>query len=136
MEYILDTDHWSCVLKDRQDVMDRLQAAGATDPVRMTVVSAGEILSGIEQLADSRRKRRMRTEFDQILGQVGGTLPISFDIARQYAEIHAALRRSGTPIPTNDIWITAAARVRDETLVTNDDHFRYVPGLRVERWVR
>ncbi len=44
-------------------------------------------------------------------------------MARVYAEIAIALRRAGTPIPTNDIWIAAAAANVGAIVLTHDDHF-------------
>jgi tRNA(fMet)-specific endonuclease VapC len=53
---------------------------------------------------------------------------------QRYAEILAHLRRSGRPIPTNDIWIAASALVYDMILVSADAHFRFIDGLTVEDW--
>ena len=44
------------------------------------------------------------------------------------------LRRQGTPIPTNDLWIAAQCVEHDWTLVTDDEHFTYVAELTVETW--
>ena len=40
-----------------------------------------------------------------------------------YGEIVVALRRSGTPLPTNDIWIAAAAARSGATVLTYDSQF-------------
>jgi len=42
------------------------------------------------------------------------------------------LRRSGTPIPTNDIWIAASAMQFGLTVVTTDEHFRNVGEILVD----
>lgn len=52
--------------------------------------------------------------------------------ARHYAEIYAALRAVGFPIPTNDIWIAALTRQHRLVLLTFDTHFAAVPGLDVQ----
>jgi tRNA(fMet)-specific endonuclease VapC len=39
------------------------------------------------------------------------------------------LKRKGTPIPTNDIWIAAHAMETGADLISFDEHFRYVSGL-------
>jgi tRNA(fMet)-specific endonuclease VapC len=44
----------------------------------------------------------------------------------------AILKRQGTPIPTNDIWIAAAALENGGRMVAYDSHFEAVPGLIVE----
>ena len=49
--------------------------------------------------------------------------------ARHYADLYALLRRQGTPVPANDLWIAALARQYRLPLLTFDAHFRNVPGL-------
>lgn len=46
-----------------------------------------------------------------------------------YAEVYAGLRRQGTPIPTNDIWIAALVLQHDLVLFTRDSDFEHVPRL-------
>jgi len=46
--------------------------------------------------------------------------------SRIYSEIMLELRRSGTPFPTNDIWIAAVAAREGAVLVSYDDHFRRI----------
>ncbi len=46
--------------------------------------------------------------------------------SRIYSEVMVELRRSGTPLPTNDIWIAAVAAREGATVVTYDAHFREI----------
>lgn len=46
-----------------------------------------------------------------------------------YAQIFALLRRKGTPIPTNDLWIAALVIQHDLSLLTNDAHFSHLPQI-------
>jgi predicted nucleic acid-binding protein len=50
-------------------------------------------------------------------------IPIDRHVARAYSEIAHDLRAEGTPLPTNDIWIAAAAARVGAPLLTFDDHF-------------
>jgi len=50
-------------------------------------------------------------------------------VARHYGRVYAALRRAGTPIPTNDMWIAAATLDTGACLVTLDRDFTRVQGL-------
>lgn len=56
-------------------------------------------------------------------------LPATPDVARRWAEIFVALRKAGTPIGSNDIWIAAAAIDAGAHLVTFDGDLRLIPGL-------
>jgi tRNA(fMet)-specific endonuclease VapC len=57
---------------------------------------------------------------------------VTVDIACRYALLVNALRRAGTPLPTNDLWIAATALELGARLLTYDTHFRQIPGLVVE----
>ena len=57
--------------------------------------------------------------------------PTSPEIARRYGEIFAQLRRAGTPIPINDVWIAATTLDCGGHLLTFDGDFRSVTGLEV-----
>lgn len=46
-----------------------------------------------------------------------------------YARLYAQLRKQGTPIPTNDIWIAALAVQYDLKLVSLDRDFDHLPQL-------
>lgn len=48
------------------------------------------------------------------------------DVGRIYGEIVVALRKAGTPLPTNDIWVAAAAARSGATVLTYDRHFASV----------
>jgi predicted nucleic acid-binding protein len=44
------------------------------------------------------------------------------------------LKKKGTPIPENDIWIAALCLEQDVPLLSNDGHFKNIPGLEVVGW--
>ncbi len=47
----------------------------------------------------------------------------------RYSRIAAQLKRQGTPIPTNDIWIAAQTMEHGAELITSDHHFERINGL-------
>jgi tRNA(fMet)-specific endonuclease VapC len=51
-----------------------------------------------------------------------------------YGSVKAALMEKGKPIPENDIWISAIALQHQLPLITKDNHFRYVEGLKKIKW--
>lgn len=46
-----------------------------------------------------------------------------------YADFKTQLKRQGTPIPENDIWIAAMCYEAGGTLASADTHFRHLPQL-------
>ena len=51
------------------------------------------------------------------------------ETAEQYAHLFVQLKRAGTPIPDNDLWIAALALEHGLTLIPRDRHFRNIPQL-------
>ena len=54
--------------------------------------------------------------------------------AGHYPEVRDELKRSGRPIPGNDVWIAALARQHGLPLFSRDQHFDFVPGLKRFGW--
>jgi len=48
---------------------------------------------------------------------------------QEYAKLALQLRKQGTPIPTNDIWIAALTIQHNLTLFARDRHFDHLPQL-------
>lgn len=59
---------------------------------------------------------------------VGLLLP-SRETAEHYARLFVQLKRAGTPVPDNDLWIAALALEHDLLLITRDRHFERIPQL-------
>ena len=51
-----------------------------------------------------------------------------------YARVRASLKKLGRPIPANDTWIAALALQHRLAILSRDEHFDAVPGLRREAW--
>ncbi len=56
-------------------------------------------------------------------------LPVSEATVRYYSKTYNLLKKNGTPIPTNDIWIAASTLEAGGVLFTHDRHFLKVPML-------
>jgi len=53
----------------------------------------------------------------------------SLETAEHYARLFVQLKRAGTPIPDNDLWIAALVLEHNLILITRDRHFEHVPQL-------
>lgn len=134
MNYLLDTNHCSYIQQKRPAVIQHLQNLPPDAEVMTSVVSQGELLAGVELITDEHRKQKLKEVYEEILIITSDILLIDSQVAQAYAEIFADLRRNGTPIPTNDLWIAAIAKAHKLILVTNDHHFKHVKGLQREDW--
>jgi tRNA(fMet)-specific endonuclease VapC len=61
-------------------------------------------------------------------------MQIDESVAACYATMRLDLKKRGTPIPENDIWIAAACLELEVPLLSKDKHFNLVAGLNVITW--
>jgi len=121
---LLDTNAYSAMRRGHPFVLDRVQRA---ETLCMSSVVVGEILFGFR--AGSRAQRNISV-LEAFLASPGVRfLPVTLTTADRYSRIAVALRRKGTPIPTNDIWIAAHALETGGDLLSADQHFRHIDGL-------
>lgn len=104
-----------------------LSAVGSADRVAIPAVALGEIQTGI--LLGSRQTENKDRLAKFLRSTDGSIVHVDDDTASYYAKVFAQLRRQGTPIPTNDIWIAALCLQHGFALATFDSDFTYVPLL-------
>lgn len=64
-------------------------------------------------------------------------LSLADEVIVRAAEIYAALKVRGEPIGDADILIGASALVHGLVVTTNnEDHFKRIPGLQIDNWLR
>lgn len=121
---LLDTSAYAAFKRNHGDVIDLVRAA---ERILLPVVVIGELLAGFE--AGSRRERN-RSELEQFCANRRvEVVPLTGASAERYAAIYSHLSAAGTPVPTNDLWIAAAAMTHGALLVTLDTHFRHMPQI-------
>jgi tRNA(fMet)-specific endonuclease VapC len=117
----LDTSAYSNFRRGNEEVAALLDRA---ELVGVPAIALGELRTGF--LLGGRR-RRNELELDAFLDNPAvQVLPVDAETSRQYAEIVAELRKAGTPLPTNDIWIAATAARNGATVLTCDGHFEHI----------
>jgi tRNA(fMet)-specific endonuclease VapC len=93
-------------------------------------VVLGELFAGFYL---GGREKENRHELEEFLDLPGiQVVSVDFSIADRYGILVKTLRKHGTPIPTNDIWIAATALETGARLITYDAHFACIAGLLVE----
>ena len=121
---VLDTSAYSHFRVGHHDVLDALARA---ERVLIPVIVLGELEAAFEWGSRARENRRALGSY--LEEPYVDVLPVSAAVARQYGRVFAALRRAGTPLPVNDIWIAAATLDCGGTLLTFDRDFTHIPGL-------
>ena len=118
-----------------------LSAAADRDPAALEVVARAQrlavpvIVLGEYRLGIAQSRRR--TDYENWLREWIGTvtvLDIDDETTLHYATIGLELKRSGKPIPANDLWIAALCRQHSLPLISRDRHFDVVKGLERIDW--
>jgi tRNA(fMet)-specific endonuclease VapC len=124
MRILIDTNCYSEIDEGDPETIKRIQSA---TEVWLPLIVLGELYAGFEL---GSQKVRNEKQLDDFLSRpsVGILIPDK-QTAREYGKVFQSLRRQGTPIPTNDIWISALALQHGLVLDSSDKHFAYVPGL-------
>jgi tRNA(fMet)-specific endonuclease VapC len=120
----LDTNRLTDLFQGDAELADRLSQC---DEVWIPLIVLGEIQAGfyggIQQQRNEALLRRL------LMKPTVGVLLPARNTAEHYGRLFVQLKRAGTPIPDNDIWIAALALEHDLMLLTRDRHFEQVPQL-------
>lgn len=119
--YCLDTSAYSHFRRGNEELAAILDQA---ELVGVSTIALGELRTGFLL---GRNRQRHETELAAFLDHPAvEVLAVDSETSRQYAAIVAELRKAGTPLPTNDIWIAATAARNGATVLTCDDHFERI----------
>ena len=129
MKILLDTSAYVGFKRNHSELVEMIVTA---DLILFSAVVLGELLFGFR--SGTRFKKNL-DELNRFLEndavEIASIGKISAD---RYSRIAAQLRRQGTPIPTNDIWIAAQTMEHGAELVTTDTHFDKISGLVYSRF--
>ena len=124
MRVALDTNRLTDLFQGDAELANRL---GECDEVWIPLIVLAEIKAGFYGGSQQHQNERVLQRF-LATPTVGILLP-SRETAEHYARIFVQLKRAGTPIPDNDLWIAALVLEHDLVLITRDRHFEHVPQI-------
>jgi tRNA(fMet)-specific endonuclease VapC len=121
---LLDTNAYSAFKRGDARIVDSIARA---DEILISVPVLGELRVGFK--AGTMEKRNL-DELEAFLSARRVSVPaITEQTALFYAEIYSGLKRQGTPLPINDVWIAACTVESGAVLISDDAHFKRIPGL-------
>lgn len=127
----LDTNIIVDLLRGKDSKLSARYLEGNPQDYAVPEMVRAELLLGALLSARSRENRAIVEKFLAPLKM----LPFAGGACTHWAEIRAALQKTGTQIGPNDMVIAATARASSCTLLTrNTVEFSRVPGLAVEVW--
>ena len=121
---LIDTNIYSHAMRGDAEVISCLQHL---THIGISSISIGELLSGFKA---GNKEDINRQELNIFLDSPRVSLYyVDESTAEFYSAILNQLKKQGTPIPTNDIWIAATALQQGLPVYTFDQHFEHVAGL-------
>lgn len=124
---LLDTSAYSYLLRGSAAVSDILESA---DEILLCTIVIGELRAGFKKGNSEKKNIEILSEFVSMPNVK--IVYLDDATAERYAVILDYLRKQGTPIPTNDIWIAACAMQHGATVISGDKHFALAPQIIVE----
>ena len=132
MAYLIDSDILIYSLKGNAAVQNRFQRL-ADAPKAISVISFGELLYGAKKSQQPEKNAAIVLKMSDVFP----IMDLTRIVMEIFAELKAALQTKGTPLDDMDLLIGATALSLNYILVTNNErHFRKIPGLLVENWMR
>ena len=105
-----------------------------SDVIYLSTIVVGELFAGFH---GGTRFRDNKEELERFMKKsTVKLLPVGMETAEIFGEIKSDLKRIGLPIPINDVWVAAHAIETGSKLITYDEHFKKIPGLRLWEAIR
>ena len=124
MRLALDTNRYTDLCRGEASVVAAVESA---DEVWLPFIAVGELRAGFAVGSRGTRNEAVLCRF--LLKPGVGVLYADDQTTHHYASIYRQLRKQGTPIPTNDMWIAALVLQHSLALLAGDAHFDSLPQL-------
>lgn len=124
--YLIDTNIIVDLFGNDEKLRDKL----STEKIIIPSVVVGELYFGA--YASSRQKSHLK-EVEEFIANYE-VIYVDEETALYYGQVKAQLKKSGTPIPENDVWISALSLQHNLTVATRDRHFDKPEKIKVTYW--
>jgi tRNA(fMet)-specific endonuclease VapC len=124
MRLALDTNRYTDLCRGDRSVMEAVEMA---DEVWLPFVVVGELRAGFAVGSQGPRNEAVLRRF--LLKPGVGILYAGEQTTHHYANVYRQLRKQGTPIPTNDMWIAALVLQYSLVLFARNAHFDALPQV-------
>ena len=124
MKVAIDTNRYVDLCRGVAETVALLEEA---EEIAMPFVVLAELRAGF---AHGRRQAENEQILRRFLLKDGVSVLFADDqTTHHYASVFRQLRKQGTPIPTNDLWLAAVVLQHNLALHARDRHFDHLPQL-------
>lgn len=120
----LDTNRYTDLCRGTEPVVQTVEFA---DEVWLPFIVLGELRAGFAVGSQGLRNEAVLRRF--LLKSGVAVLYADEQTSHHYAAVYRQLRKQGTPIPANDMWIAALVLQHSLVLYARDTHFDALPQL-------
>jgi tRNA(fMet)-specific endonuclease VapC len=124
MKIAVDTNRYADFSRGEASVVKTLELA---EEVWLPFIVIGELRAGFALGTHGPHNESFLRRF--LLKPNVGILYADEQTTHHYATVYRQLRKQGTPVPTNDMWIAALVLQHSLSLCDRDAHFDSLPQL-------
>jgi tRNA(fMet)-specific endonuclease VapC len=128
-QILLDTSAYSALFRKHPATIQLVESA---ESLYLSPIVLGELKAGF--LLGKRGEENESTLREFLRSPRVRVLTIDDETAERWAIIAAFLKKSGTPVASNDIWIAASAMQYGLPILTSDRDFQKIPQVIVHHF--
>ena len=104
-----------------------LDALGEAAEVYLSIFVIGELYFGFTAGTKGKKNREVLTQF--LKKPTVKIIHTTMETAEIFGRLKTSLKKRGSPIPVNDLWIASHSIETGSFLLTFDSHFKTIPEV-------